>query len=59
MIFVNLVLLIIEILLGVALVNEYHFILEYRRDSRYFEEYKRMSKKECFDVIEDVNNCGF
>lgn len=55
----EMVLLIIEIVIASKIVDEYRFILEYRRDTRYFEDYRRKTKKQCMDIVEDVNNCEF
>lgn len=55
----EMVILIIEIVIASKIVDEYRFILEYRRDARYFEDYKRKSRKHCMDVIENIENCDF
>lgn len=55
----EMVILICEIVIASKIVDEYRFILEYRRDARYFEDYKRRTKKQCMDIVEDVNNCEF
>lgn len=55
----EIVVLLVEISIGYKLVDEYRFILEYRRDARYFEDYKRKSRKQCMDIVENIENCDF
>jgi hypothetical protein len=39
--------------------QEYHYILDYKRDERIFKEYEDKKEKDLYDIVEDTENCGF
>jgi hypothetical protein len=56
----------VAVILGIILIcgivrvfQEYHYILDYKRDERIFKEYEDKKEKDLYDIVEDTNNCGF
>jgi hypothetical protein len=53
------ILSLILIFVIIRVFQEYHYILDYKRDERIFKEYEDKKEKDLYDIVEDTENCGF